>query len=73
MAKDKTVSIRFSQAEYDELRKECDRLQLPIAAYIRSSALMRLNGDLIDKDISEAERHQRRLVLRRLDESNSFG
>ncbi len=70
VAKTKTISVRFSEVEMEELIKEVERLQLNIATYIRSSVLMRLNGELIDKEISESEMSRRNVVLRKLDKDS---
>ncbi len=67
MGKSKTVSVRFSEAEMEELSKEVERLQLNLSTYIRSSVLMRLTGQLIDKEVSETEMQIRNVALRRLD------
>ena len=70
VAKTKTISVRFSEVEMGELVKEVERLQLNVATYIRSSVLMRLNGELIDKEISESEMSRRNVVLRKLDKDS---
>ena len=70
VAKTKTISVRFSEVEMEELIKEVERLQLNVATYIRSSVLMRLNGELIDKEISESEMSRRNVVLRKLDKDS---
>jgi len=67
MGKTKTVSVRFSEVEMFELQREVERLQLNFSTYIRSSVLMRLNGQLIDKEVSETEMQRRNVALRRLD------
>jgi hypothetical protein len=70
MGKTKTVSVRFSESEMEELSKEVERLQLNLSTYIRSSVLMRLTGQLIDKEVSETEMKIRNVALRRLDEKS---
>ena len=66
MAKSKTISVRFSQDELATLQSECERLQLLLASFIRSSVLMRVNGDLVDKELTEAEQRRRNDALRGL-------
>ena len=51
----KPVSVRFTESEYKELVREANRKKVTVSAYIRSSTLMRIAGDLIEKQVAEDE------------------
>tara|TARA_B100000131_G_scaffold173934_1_gene168021 strand:- start:347 stop:589 length:243 start_codon:yes stop_codon:yes gene_type:complete len=72
VGKKKTISVRFSEEEMEVLQTEVSRLQLNVATYIRSSVLMRLNGELVDKEVSESEMSRRNITLRKLDKSGVY-
>ncbi len=72
VGKKKTISVRFSEEEMEVLQSEVSRLQLNVATYIRSSVLMRLNGELVDKEVSESEMSRRNITLRKLDKSGVY-
>ncbi len=62
----KQVSIRFSEDEYDEIVQEANRLKITVSAYLRSCVLMRITGDLVEKEIAEAEFTRRTIALKKL-------
>ena len=68
----KVITVRFSPEEYQELVKEAERKKITISAYIRSSTLMRISGDLIEKGITEAELTRRNVILKKLDDRGTF-
>ena len=68
----KVITVRFSPEEYQELVNEAERKKITISAYIRSSTLMRISGDLIEKGITEAEMTRRNVILKKLDDRGTF-
>ena len=66
------VSVRFNKAEYTELKKEAERKKLSLSAYIRSTVLMRISGELIEKQIAEKEYVRRNVMMKRLDDRGTF-
>ena len=62
----KQVSIRFNEDEYEEIVKEANRLKITVSAYLRSCVLMRITGDLVEKEIAEAEFTRRTIALKKL-------
>lgn len=68
----KVVTLRFSQAEYNEIVREANRTKLTVSAYIRSCALMRIAGDLVEKKITENEYVRRNITMKTLDERGTF-
>ena len=62
----KQVGIRFSEDEYDEIVKEANRLKITVSAYLRSCVLMRIKGDLVEKEIAEEEISRRNIALKKL-------
>jgi hypothetical protein len=68
----KPVSIRFSEVEYQEVLKEANRKKLTVSAYIRSCVLMRVAGDLIEKQVAEEEYVRRNITMKTLDERGTF-
>ena len=68
----KVVTLRFSEAEYQEIVRESNRNKITVSAYIRSSSLMRLAGDLIEKQLSEDEYVRRNITMKTLDERGTF-
>jgi hypothetical protein len=68
----KVVTLRFSEAEYQEIVREANRNKITVSAYIRSSSLMRLAGDLIEKQLSEDEYVRRNITMKTLDERGTF-
>ena len=68
----KVVTLRFSEAEYEEIVREANRNKITVSAYIRSSSLMRLAGDLIEKQLSEDEYVRRNITMKTLDERGTF-
>ena len=66
------VSVRFNKAEYVELKKEAERKKLSLSAYIRSTVLMRISGELIEKQIAEEEFVRRNVMMKRLDDRGTF-
>lgn len=68
----KVITVRFSPEEYQELANEAERKKITISAYIRSSTLMRISGDLIEKGITEAELTRRNVILKKLDDRGTF-
>tara|TARA_B100000035_G_scaffold296588_1_gene288642 strand:- start:232 stop:441 length:210 start_codon:yes stop_codon:yes gene_type:complete len=62
----KQVGIRFSEDEYDEIVKEANRLKITVSAYLRSCVLMRITGDLVEKEIAEEEISRRNIALKKL-------
>lgn len=68
----KVVTLRFSQAEYNEIVREANRTKLTVSAYIRSCALMRIAGDLVEKKVTENEYVRRNITMKTLDERGTF-
>ena len=68
----KVITVRFSPEEYQELVNEAERKKITISAYIRSSTLMRISGDLIEKGITETEMTRRNVILKKLDDRGTF-
>lgn len=68
----KVVTLRFSQAEYQEILREANRTKLTVSAYIRSCVLMRIAGDLVEKKITENEYVRRNIIMKTLDERGTF-
>ena len=68
----KVVTLRFSQAEYNEILREANRTKLTVSAYIRSCVLMRIAGDLVEKQITENEYVRRNITMKTLDERGTF-
>lgn len=68
----KVVTLRFSQAEYNEIVREANRTKLTVSAYIRSCVLMRIAGDLVEKQITENEYVRRNITMKTLDERGTF-
>ena len=68
----KVVTLRFSEAGYEEIVREANRNKITVSAYIRSSSLMRLAGDLVEKQLSEDEYVRRNITMKRLDERGTF-
>jgi hypothetical protein len=68
----KVVTLRFSQAEYQEILREANRTKLTVSAYIRSCVLMRIAGDLVEKQITENEYVRRNITMKTLDERGTF-
>ena len=62
----KQVSIRFNEEEYEEIVKEANRLKITISAYLRSCVLMRITGDLVEREIADAEFTRRNIALKKL-------
>lgn len=62
----KQVSIRFNEDEYEEIVKEANRLKITISAYLRSCVLMRITGDLVEREIADAEFARRNIALKKL-------
>lgn len=63
----KQVSIRFSEEEYGEMVKEASRLKITISAYLRSCVLMRITGDLVEREVAEAEFSRRNIALKKFE------
>jgi hypothetical protein len=70
--KPKVVTLRFSDAEHQEIVREANRNKITVSAYIRSCALMRIAGDLIEKQLSEDEYVRRNITMKTLDERGTF-
>tara|TARA_B100001758_G_C17888113_1_gene342249 strand:- start:178 stop:393 length:216 start_codon:yes stop_codon:yes gene_type:complete len=68
----KPVSVRFTESEYKELVREANRKKVTVSAYIRSSTLMRIAGDLIEKQVAEDEYVRRNINMKTLDERGTF-
>ncbi len=68
----KPVSVRFTESEYKEIVREANRNKVTVSAYIRSCALMRVAGDLIEKQIAEGEYVRRNINMKTLDERGTF-
>jgi hypothetical protein len=68
----KVVTLRFSQAEYQEILREANRTKLTVSAYIRSCTLMRIAGDLVEKKVTENEYVRRNITMKTLDERGTF-
>ncbi len=68
----KPVSVRFTESEYKEIVREANRNKVTVSAYIRSCALMRVAGDLIEKQIAEDEYVRRNINMKTLDERGTF-
>ena len=68
----KVVTLRFSQAEYQEILREANRTKLTVSAYIRSCVLMHIAGDLVEKQITENEYVRRNITMKTLDERGTF-
>ena len=68
----KVVTLRFTQAEYQEILREANRTKITVSAYIRSCALMRLAGDFVEKKITEDEYVRRNITMKTLDERGTF-
>ncbi len=68
----KQVTLRFSEAEYQEIVRESNRTKITVSAYLRSCALMRIAGDLIEKKLSEEEYVRRSITMKTLDERGTF-
>ena len=68
----KVLTVRFSPEEHQELVNEAERKKITISAYIRSSTLMRISGDLIEKGITETEMTRRNVILKKLDDRGTF-
>ena len=70
--KPKVVSLRFSDAEHQEILREANRNKITVSAYIRSCALMRIAGDLIEKQVADDEYVRRNITMKTLDERGTF-
>jgi len=68
----KPVSVRFTDAEHKEIVREANRNKLTVSAYIRSCVLMRVAGDLIEKQVAEEEFTRRNITMKTLDERGTF-
>ncbi len=68
----KPISVRFTESEYKEIVREANRNKVTVSAYIRSCALMRVAGDLIEKQIAEDEYVRRNINMKTLDERGTF-
>ncbi len=68
----KPVSVRFTESEYKELVREANRNKMTVSAYIRSCTLMRIAGDLIEKQVAEDEYVRRNINMKTLDERGTF-
>ena len=68
----KPVSVRFTEVEHKEILKEANRNKLTVSAYIRSCVLMRVAGDLIEKQVAEEEYVRRNITMKTLDERGTF-
>ena len=68
----KVVTLRFSEAEYQEIVREANRKKITVSAYIRSCSLMRIAGDLIEKKIADDEYVRRNITMKTLDERGTF-
>jgi hypothetical protein len=64
----KQVSVRFSEEELKEIQGEADRLKVNLSAFIRSSVLMRITGDLIEKKVASEELTRRSIALGRFNQ-----
>ena len=62
----KQVSIRFTEEEYAEVLAEANRLKITVSALLRSCVLMRITGDLVEKEVAEAEFNRRNIALKKL-------
>ena len=70
--KPKVVTLRFSDAEHQEIVREANRNKITVSAYIRSCALMRIAGDLVEKKLTEDEYVRRNITMKTLDERGTF-
>ena len=70
--KPKVVTLRFSVAEHQEILREANRNKITVSAYIRSCALMRIAGDLVEKKLTEDEYVRRNITMKTLDERGTF-
>ena len=70
--KPKVVTLRFSDAEHQEIVREANRNKITVSAYIKSCVLMRVAGDLIEKQLSEDEYVRRNITMKTLDERGTF-
>ena len=68
----KQVTLRFSEVEYQEIVREANRNKITVSAYIKSCVLMRVAGDLIEKQLSEDEYVRRNITMKTLDERGTF-
>ena len=64
--------IEITESEYKELVREANRKKVTVSAYIRSSTLMRIAGDLIEKQVAEDEYVRRNINMKTLDERGTF-
>ena len=68
----KVVTLRFSEDDYQNVVREASRYKITVSAYLRSCALMRIAGDLIEKKIADDEYVSKYSTMKTLDDRGTF-
>ena len=68
----KVVTLRFSEDDYQDIIREASRYKITVSAYLRSCALMRIAGDLIEKKIADDEYVSKYSTMKTLDDRGTF-
>ena len=68
----KVVTLRFNEDDYQEIVREAGRYKITVSAYLRSCALMRIAGDLIEKKVADDEYVSKYSTMKNLDDRGTF-
>lgn len=68
----KVVTLRFSEKDYQDIVREASRYKITVSSYLRSCALMRVAGDLIEKKLSDDEYVTKYSTMKTLDDRGTF-
>jgi len=68
----KVVTLRFSEDDYQDIVRESGRYKITVSAYLRSCALMRIAGDLIEKKVADDEYVSKYSTMKTLDDRGTF-
>ena len=68
----KVVTLRFNEDDYQEIVREAGRYKITVSAYLRSCALMRIAGDLIEKKVADDEYVSKYSPMKNLDDRGTF-
>jgi uncharacterized protein YmfQ (DUF2313 family) len=68
----KVVTLRFNEDDYQEIIREAGRYKITVSAYLRSCALMRIAGDLIEKKVADDEYVSKYSTMKNLDDRGTF-
>ena len=58
--------------DYQDIIREASRYKITVSAYLRSCALMRIAGDLIEKKIADDEYVSKYSTMKTLDDRGTF-